>query len=320
MWLLSALLVWALAVNTSFLNALIVASCITPTDPVLANTIIKGRFADKYVPSKLANLIAAESGANDGLGFPFLYLGLWILKGKYDVDFSVATGIAYWFGDTWCYVIILSVVWGVVVGYVGRVTLKLMDHFRYVERESFHGFAIFMALSIIGTCGLVGSDDVLCCFVAGNVMSWDDWFRRETMADSFQPTIDMMLNQAVFLWFGAAAPWHVFASSGDVIPLGRLIALAVLILLLRRPPVIFVFRKLLRQVPDSKYALFMGFFGPIGVSSIFYLHETLEFLSKEMGEVENPEEIRRLADLTITVVWFAMICSTVCLSPIQNQT
>ena len=38
-----------------------------------------GRFAEKHVPLHVRNIILAESGANDGLGFPFLYLGLYLI-------------------------------------------------------------------------------------------------------------------------------------------------------------------------------------------------------------------------------------------------
>lgn len=74
-WLISSLLVWGLAANASLLQALVVGACVTPTDPVLAQTIVKGTFADKHVPDSLAQLIAAESGANDGLGFAFIFSG-----------------------------------------------------------------------------------------------------------------------------------------------------------------------------------------------------------------------------------------------------
>lgn len=52
---------------------------------------------------------------------------------------------------------------------------------------------------------MLGSDDVLACFIAGNVFTWDDWFRLETMDDSLQPTIDMLLNVSIFMWFGMSA-------------------------------------------------------------------------------------------------------------------
>ena len=61
-------------------------------------------------------------------------------------------------------------------------------------------------LFITGTVGMIGSDDVLSCFVAGNVFTWDDWFRLETKDDSLQPTIDMLLNVSVFMWYGAVCP------------------------------------------------------------------------------------------------------------------
>jgi hypothetical protein len=32
----------------------------------------------------------------------------------------------------------------------------------------------------MGTVGLIGSDDLLACFIAGNSFTWDDWFRVET--------------------------------------------------------------------------------------------------------------------------------------------
>lgn len=41
-WLLIGLLVWGLIPNLSFLESLVIAACIVPTDPVLANSICKG--------------------------------------------------------------------------------------------------------------------------------------------------------------------------------------------------------------------------------------------------------------------------------------
>ena len=59
---------------------------------------------------------------------------------------------------------------------------------------------IKIQLFIVGTVGMIGSDDVLACFIAGNAFTWDDWFRLETKDDSLQPTIDMLLNVAIFMW------------------------------------------------------------------------------------------------------------------------
>lgn len=155
---------------------------------------------------------------------------------------------------------------------------------------------------------MLGSDDVLACFIAGNVFTWDDWFRLETMDDSFQPTIDMLLNVSVFMWFGAVCPWHKFVAN-DVVTIYRLIPLSILVLLLRRLPMILSFHKMIHQIEDFRHALFVGFFGPIGVSAIFYLYISREFLRNILVDGHERADASRLAELMDVVVWFLVICS-----------
>lgn len=96
-WFICSLLVWGLIPGLTFLEALVIGACVTPTDPVLANSICKGepghgfdmhlqsarltagRFAEEHVPLHVRNIIVAEAGANDGLGFPFLFLPLYLI-------------------------------------------------------------------------------------------------------------------------------------------------------------------------------------------------------------------------------------------------
>jgi NhaP-type Na+/H+ or K+/H+ antiporter len=236
MWIVSSLLVWAMVPNLSFLHALAVGACVTPTDPVLSNSIVKGKFADKNVPKDLQKIIVAESGANDGLGYPYLFLALYLIKytgeGGAGQGGSAQKAIGLWFGETWGYTILLSVLYGFTIGWIAKELLHWAEEKKFVDRESFLVFAITLALFIVGTCGMIGSDDVLACFIAGNAFTWDDWFRLETLDDSLQPTIDMLLNLSIFIWFGAICPWSSFRVN-SVISIYRLIFLGVLILLLR---------------------------------------------------------------------------------------
>lgn len=151
MWICSSLIVWAMVPNFSFLHALIVAACVTPTDPVLSNSIVKGKFADKHVPRPLQRIIVAESGANDGLGYPFLFFGIYLLKytGMGGQGYSGGAGkaMALWFYETWVYTIILSVVYGAVVGWLSRKLLHWAEEKHYVDRESFLVFAVSLAVS-----------------------------------------------------------------------------------------------------------------------------------------------------------------------------
>lgn len=127
MWLSTSLLVWALVPNLPFLHALVVGSCITPTDPILSNVIVKGKFADLNVPKDLQHIITAESGANDGLGYPFLFLALYLIKytgnGAGSTPGGVSMAMGMWFGENLGYVIILSIVYGASVGWVAKELL-----------------------------------------------------------------------------------------------------------------------------------------------------------------------------------------------------
>ncbi len=154
--------------------------------------------------------------------------------------------------------------------------------------------------------GMLGSDDVLACFIAGNVFTWDDWFRLETQDDSLQPTIDMLLNVSIFMWYGAVCPWHLFVTS-PVIPIYRLIPLGIMVLLFRRLPMVLAYHWLgwIHQIENIRHAFFMGVFGPIGVSAIFYLYISREFL-RDM--LDRPD-VRTTTEAIEVVVWFLCICS-----------
>ncbi|XP_044721809.1 sodium/hydrogen exchanger family domain-containing protein [Hirsutella rhossiliensis] len=283
MWLATSLLIWALVGTPSVLHALAVGACVTPTDPILSAVIVKGKFADKNIPKDLQDLIVAESGANDGLGYPFLFFALYLIKyvGSGATSGSAKDAMGLWFAFTWGYTIIFSIVYGAVVGWIGKELLHWAEERNYVDRESFLVFAVALALFILGTCGLIGTDDVLACFIAGNTFTWDDWFRLETEDDSLQPTIDMLLNVTVFLWFGASLPWELFGSNA-VVPTWRLVILGLLVLIFRRLPWVY------------------------GMHSLNFIDE---HLSDEKGVPRG--DVKNLGETFQVVVWFLAVCSTV---------
>jgi NhaP-type Na+/H+ or K+/H+ antiporter len=157
MWIVTSLLVFAFVPHISFLQALAVGACVTPTDPVLSNSIVKGKFADKNIPKELQKIVIAESGANDGLGYPFLFLPLYLIMhvghGGQGSDGSVKHAIGLWFGETWGYTIILSVVYGATVGWIAKELLHWAEDRKYVDRESFLVFAITLAVSPVHLFG-----------------------------------------------------------------------------------------------------------------------------------------------------------------------
>ncbi|KAL8791213.1 MAG: hypothetical protein Q9213_000170 [Squamulea squamosa] len=257
MWLSTSLLVWGMVPHLSFLHSLAVGACVTPTDPVLSNSIVKGKFADQKVPKDLQKVIISESGANDGLGYPFLFIALYLIKYTGSRGAGQPGGarlaMSYWFGETWFYVIVLGVIYGTTVG-----------------------------------------------FIAAKLLHWaedrNDRFRQRTSDDALQQTTDMLLNYAVFAWFGAVCPWSLFAHS-EVIPSYRLIFLGILVLLFRRIPMVYALQSQIWQIQGRQQMLFTGFFGPIGVSAIFYLYVSLDFLRHVTVDGVVREDAARLQEV-----------------------
>ena len=148
MWLFTSMIVWALVPNLTFLYALAIGACVTPTDPVLSATIVRGKFADKHLPKPLQDIIIAESGANDGLGYPFLFLPLYLITyiGQGSHGHTAGKAIGMWFYETWCYEILLSCAYGAVCGWVAKKLLHWAEARNYVDRESFLVFALALAV------------------------------------------------------------------------------------------------------------------------------------------------------------------------------
>ncbi|KAI8647790.1 Sodium/hydrogen exchanger family-domain-containing protein [Parasitella parasitica] len=302
MWLISGLFIWWLIPPINYLHGLVIAACVCPTDPILANSVVKGRFAEKHVPAHIRNALSAESGANDGMGFPFLFLALFLIS-----EPNVGTAIGKWIYITLLFQIALSCVIGLIVGWVARKILQWSERNHLIDKPSFLCFAIALALFLMSMTGFSGSDDLLACFVAGNAFSWDDWFRQETEEAHFQEVIDMMLNLAVFVYIGAIIPWSDFGNAALGLTPWRLVVIAILILLFRRLPILIILKPVMPAMKTYREAIFSGWFGPMGVGAVF-----LSMIAKEeMIEIYKEDEVKPLTiELISPVVLFIVLSST----------
>jgi hypothetical protein len=75
----------------------------------------------------------------------------------------------------------------------------------------------------------------------------------------------------------------------------------------------------IHQIEEKRQAIFVGFFGPIGVSAIFYLYVSLEFLETIKVNGVEREDAERLGEAMMVVVWFLAICSIVSVTSYQHR-
>ncbi|MCJ1310075.1 hypothetical protein MMC25_003736 [Agyrium rufum] len=301
-WLITSLFIWWMVEPLTWLESLACAACVTATDPVLASSVVgKGKFA-KRVPKHLRDVLSAESGCNDGMAFPFIYLSLYLIKYR-----PHATEVAYhWICFTVLYECIFGAVFGFSIGYIGRHAIKWADRKGLIDRESFLVFYFVLALFCAGSGSLLGMDDLLIGFAAGVGFSNDGWFTQKTEESHVSNVIDLLLNLTYFVFLGAIVPWEQFNAPELGLTPWRLTVIAVLVILFRRIPIMLALKPLIPDVKNWREALFAGHFGPIGVGAIFAailaraeLENDLESTTP-LAELPEPGAVNYLV---VEVIW-----------------
>lgn len=259
MWLTAAGLAWAM-LGLSPLMALLVAAIVTPTDPVVASSIVSGGTAERSLPDRLRSTLSLESGANDGLGYLFVLLAILLLT-----DGSPSQALERWLVEVLVVGVLVAVAAGACAGYAAARLLDRADRGSWVERHSLVGLSVALSLFIVAAVKLLESDGILAAFAAGAAFNFGVDRSREFEEENVQEAIGKLFNLPVFILFGAMLPWGAWADLGWP---GLAFALAVLVL--RRPVALLLTGRWLGADLGRRDVVFLGWFGPVGVAAIYY--------------------------------------------------
>lgn len=237
--------------------AAVIGTALSPTDPVLASSVVTGGPAEQDIPARLRQLLSIESGANDGLALPLVLAAITLagIAATDDLAGAFAQGIIE---------VLIALAIGTAMGTAaGRLVARAREG-RDIEPSAKSVFPLVLALATLGIAGVARGDAILGVFVAGlaynAAISGTD---REA-----EVRIDEGMNQflvlPVFALLGVVLPWSGWAELGW----GGLVFVLVA-LVLRRLPVVLALRRPLRL--SWADAVWLGWFGPIGVAGIFYL-------------------------------------------------
>jgi hypothetical protein len=152
--------------------------------------------------------------------------------------------------------------------------MKFCERKDLIDRQSYVAQYVSLALLTVGTTTLLGPDDLLASFACGTAFAWDGFFNKQTEASVFSSVIDLLLNTAAFVYVGAWMPFHSFSDETLSLSVWRLICIAVLVLLLKRLPIILGLFKWIPDIKSFREALFSGHFGPIGIGEFCLLSNT----------------------------------------------
>lgn len=245
--------------------AWLLGAIVCPTDPVLASTVVTGEPAERAVPARLRHLLSLESGANDGLAFPLVAVGVAVTLG--DAVGGAVVSSLWGVGGA----IMIGALLGLAIGHGIRAVHQRHE----VEQSVMTVFTLVLAVFVLGVARAAGTDAILAVFAAGlafNVSVTGAERRPEVAVDE---AINRFAVLPIFALLGVVLPWGAWRAVG-----WPLVTLVVAVLLLRRLPAIALLKRPLRF--DWPEVAFYGWFGPIGASSLFYLAHSRE------GGVQDP--------------------------------
>ena len=259
MWLAGGFLAY-LILGLPFWVAVLVGAIVTPTDPVVASSIVAGGVAERNLPAKLRHAISAESGFNDGLALPFIALPVLVLTEP------PGEALSHWLTHTILLEITAGAAVAALMGYAAGKTLRWAEANETMERTSLLTISLALSLTVLGVTELLHLNGVLAAFVAGVVFNWAGSSDAKESQEEIQEAISRFFDLPIFVLLGMALPWEGWLALGWKGPV-----LVAAVLLLRRLPAVLALRPFLGPLRAStKDVLFLGWFGPIGAAALYY--------------------------------------------------
>lgn len=287
MWLSGSGVFYLLMPKFSLFECLLLGAIITPTDPVVASTLVTGKKAEKYLPAKLRNSLSFEAGVNDGFAYPIVFLALYLLGAEGGGDLS------NWFSKILLYENMLCAILAYAVGYGCGFLMKKTHKAGYLNPKTLFSFSTAVALLLLGGFHLLKMNPIIAVFVGGFAFAKDLTANEDLKEERIQETMERLTTIPVFFILGLMLPWQEWYDLG-----WTSVWIIILILVFRRLPALLLLMPVMPQFRKKIYSvLIMGWFGPIGVAALYYA-----ILSKDKAQFESAWIIPSLIVVASTVV------------------
>jgi NhaP-type Na+/H+ or K+/H+ antiporter len=253
-----AFLGWALA-GMTIAGAVLLGAALAPTDPVLAGDVQVGPpLEGKEHPVRFA--LTTEAGLNDGLAFPFVYLGLLIAVEGADPS----VWFSEWMVRDVLYRIAVGVAVGSLIGWLLGKILFAMPDWHTLAKTGPGVIALAGVLLCYGLVELAEGYGFIGAFAAGlvcrRVERESEYHRR---LHAFCDSIEHAVTAVLLLMLGSTMPalWSELDWRHSVIGFGLLFVI--------RP--VAGWLSLLGTSFNVRERCVVAFFGVRGIGSIYYL-------------------------------------------------
>jgi NhaP-type Na+/H+ or K+/H+ antiporter len=271
-------------IDVSLGAAIVLGAVLAPTDPVLASEVQVGPPGEQEEEeSRFA--LTSEAGLNDGLAFPFVFLGLFVAEGG-------ASWVTEWLVADVLYAIVVGVAIGAAAGWaLGSVT-SLLRRREWLLAEYDGWLAVAAVLAIYGLTEVAGAYGFLAAFAGGLA------FRRREREHEYHSRVhqgaemvEKLSELALVLLLGSTV---TLAGLGEPGVAGWLLV-PVLLLVIRPAAVAVSFVG--TRLPRAQ-RVFVGWFGVRGVGSFYYAAVAIGAGALTAGEAS-------------LIYWIVIVCTGV---------
>ena len=284
--------------------ALLLASALAPTDPVLASDVQVGEPTDdEDSEDEVRFALTSEAGLNDGLAFPFTYLAIAVLTAG---STPVAVWLGGWFAVDVLYRLAVGLLGGLAIGWLlGRLFFRARSQRLRLANHA-EGFTVLAATFLAyGLTEVAGGYGFLAVFVcACSVRAAERDHGHHQVMHDFAEQVERLFTVGLLLLLGGAIV------DGLLAPLSwRGALVAGLLLLVVRPLAGWL---ALRGAPGThaEHAV-IGFFGIRGIGSLYYLSYALA-----TAAFPQPEQMWAIVGL---VVLASVVVHGVAATPVMRR-
>lgn len=233
------------------------AASLTPTDPILSSSIIKGKFAKRNVSEKLRLLLSAESGINDGFGILMLSISIDILRNP-----VLFNGLFNFFVYSLGNKVILSSILGYAIGRGVQKVAKYSCCLVSISSEIIGIQTFCLCFFCMALMDPLDGSELICIFFVGIGLNEDEWYTLEQSSNRIAEVVESTFCKVLFIFIGSIVDFDRFTL--------RMVLVCALIIVIRRPLILLLSYKTVPLIQSTKEALFIGWFGPVGVGALYY--------------------------------------------------
>lgn len=259
---------WSLGLPLGF--ALLLGVILAPTDAALAEPVLES----ESIPARVRQTLNVESGLNDGLALPALFIATALIESEEGTNAAEAIGLVLT-------QLGIGIAGGIFIGWLGAKAIGKGTDLGWMNPLHQKISAVALALAGFAAVQLLGGSGFVATFIAGALMSHLLHPRCEYLYD-FADAEGHSLVLVAFFIFGAG-PGAQIISEGVT---SETVIVAVISLLIVRPLAISL--SLAGQNLSRRTVVFLGWFGPRGLATIVFVlvaTEEVSFMESAVFEV-----------------------------------